>query len=326
MCDSSQETLIPRSGAGLRRTVAVSDSMHPMRKSNSSNGLVIFNENGEIDDTFLYEDDYFEMQVPKLNTDGIPVSARVMNGGVLSRREQKQREKLTREEVSSWEVFDQALKEKETLACSQASSIAAAAAAVNSQSLDEAQDKTTKRKRRKRLVDRTSSPPLQLETTTATQSSRITSLISELKTAKKQHTSQTSLLQAPPPSQTPHIPKYTAQSSITSESTSTSLANSPMESVSYSSSDDNEYVIPKRELSFDEKSIIQKYLRSKLKCRYKPGDCSSNYISNEEQFIKINKKISRKIYSHIVNSTCEIEEYFKNECKLRDVIDGYIET
>lgn len=96
-----------------------------------------------------------------------------------------------------------------------------------------------------------------------------------------------------------------------------------METTSYSS-DDNEYT-QRRELTLEEKHIIQKIVRSRLKPRYKPGSNEEGYISNEEEFVTINKGISRNIYAHIVNSVDEVDEFFKNEAKLKQVVNKYIQ-
>lgn len=136
------------------------------------------------------------------------------------------------------------------------------------------------------------------------------------------------------------------QSSSDSPMSISPAANSPMELVSYSS-DDNDYTRPqqhqqqqqqmlsqnqfRRELTLDQKIEIQKHIRNKLRPRYKPNEINTTvrngeFITSEEDYIKINKTISRKIYNYILKQKLgEIDEFFTNEDKLRNLIDKYIE-
>lgn len=326
--------------------------------------------------------------------------SRTMNGGKLLRREQKQEELLTPEEADSWKTFQKAREltlieaslgmEPQAISSNpgtSSSSFASNSFLVSRTPLQS--NVTTRKKRRKQLSSKSDAgisthhvKPL------ANQPSRITNLINELKTGKKSETKNTTYNnkhdrhlyyqhQSYHPSMVSNSGSTSFDSPSYSESNSnlSSLVNSPspLEASSYSSSDDNEYTPQhKRELTYDQKSIIQKYLRHKLKDRYKPetaikrnygndhhsrknnyddndddnynhnlnnssnnisgnGDSGGHisncdYITNEEQFIKINKTISRKIYTHIVNSTSldDIEEYFKDADKLKNLIDLYI--
>ncbi|CAK9438268.1 uncharacterized protein LODBEIA_P25030 [Lodderomyces beijingensis] len=391
MCDYSQESLIPRRRRGVIRSIMASSSRHyqPHARASSSSstttrstlhrpgGLVIFNENNEIDDAFLYEDEeeeeeergveeptfepelrFLQQQQQQQQSSFDRASPRVMNGGTLLRREKRQEESLTQEEVNSWACFDK-------VKCKSGNLTAGGSAFRNLESTasTSASSNFVRKKRRKRSIEQSSAMESSSASTTTTtpvvqprivqsnipQPSRIANLINELKTNKK-----------PTPSTltsshfSTNFSAFHQHSSPTSESNSTSLANSPMD-INYSSSDDNEYTVatttntsatttttataaststatatiasaprPRRDqLSYNEKSIIQKHLRANLKSRYKPGVIEDGVISNEEEFIEINKNISRRIYGHILNSSCDVEEIFKDERKLRAIIDEY---
>lgn len=58
-------------------------------------GLIIHNENDELDDDFLYDNDKYHTKP-------------IINGGVLLRKELEIKEKLTEEEANSWDLFEQA--------------------------------------------------------------------------------------------------------------------------------------------------------------------------------------------------------------------------
>lgn len=316
MCDYNQETIIPM--RPIRRALFTGVTRRQMP---SSRRLVIRNENDEIDDSFLYNDEpmpVFSNLQPR--HDDIPRANNVINGGVILRREQKLKLRLSEEEVSSWDMFEQARNQPGD------------DIGMDVTSSSTTKDDTTRRRRKKRTANsvqpsqQLSMPHQQTMTplpgSSTLQGSRISNLIGQLKHAKKQYNTVT--LSS---SSTTGVPLALAPSNILPSSSASdsaaSIGNSPMETTSYSS-DDNEYT-QRRELTLEEKHIIQKIVRSRLKPRYKPGSNEEGYISNEEEFVTINKGISRNIYAHIVNSVDEVDEFFKNEAKLKQVVNKYIQ-
>jgi len=317
MCDCHQETILPM--RPVRRALF---SGMTRRQPPTSRRLVIRNENDEIDDSFLYNDEPMPaFSSMRMHHDEVPRASNVINGGVILRREQKMRLRLSEEEVSSWNMFEQARKQGD----GDVSMVVTSSSA--------AQDGNKRRRRRKRaaeLVQPLEQPSISPQQSVAAtlgnlsvHESRISNLIGQLKHPKRQHNSlaltSSSLSSAGPLTLAPSnmIPSSSASESAAS------ITNSPMESTNYSS-DDNEY-IQRRELTLKEKQVIQKIVQGRLKPKYKPGPSEGGYITNEEEFIAINKRISRNIYAHIINAVDDVDEYFKNEEKLRKVVNEYIE-
>ncbi|KAG5421598.1 hypothetical protein I9W82_000689 [Candida metapsilosis] len=305
MCDYNQETILPM--RPLRRALF---SGITRRQTPSSRRLVIRNENDEIDDSFLYNDEPMPLFSNfHAHHDGLPRASNVMNGGVILRREQKLRSRLSEEEVSSWNLFEQARSQPE----------GDVDVGVGSSTTV---DTNKRRRRRKRTIGasqsslKTESPEQQAVPVSGIQESRISSLIGQLKHTKRQSNSMAFSGTGTLPASSNIVPSSSLSDSAAS------IGNSPMESTSYSS-DDNEY-IQRRELTLEEKHVIQKIVRGKLKPRYKPGSNEEGFISNEEEFIAINKRVSRSIYAHIINSVEDVDEYFKNEAKLKQVVNEYI--
>ncbi|KAI5969416.1 hypothetical protein CANMA_001483 [Candida margitis] len=325
MCDYNQETILPM--RPIRRALF---SGITRRQTPSSRQLVIRNDNDEIDDSFLYDDEpmpvFSNLQSCQ---DDVPRASNVINGGVILRREQKLKSRLSEEEVNSWDMFEQARNQSGD------------DVDIDVFSSTTTQDRSRRRRRRKRAAEPILSPPspqsLQLQSAidplpnSVMQESRISSLIDQLRHTKKQHgtaeqSSSSSSSSSSATATATAIHLALASSNIVPSSSASdsaaSMGNSPIESMSYSS-DDNEHTQP-RELTLEEKFVIQKIVRSKLKPRYKPGSQEAGCISNEEEFIAINKRISRNIYAHIVNAADEMDEFFKNEAKLKQVINEYI--
>ncbi|EMG50581.1 hypothetical protein G210_2143 [Candida maltosa Xu316] len=250
ICDYHQETIIPTrsvrprgtNNINLARNNRVRNVIEGTKRNHS--GLVIHNDNDELDVDFLYhdeshnggDDDYephFHLHSPHNP---------VINGGVISRREQKQKAKLSIEEVKSWDMFDKARVGTEVT--------------PESSSVEPSQDKRQRRKRKKVTPIETSSTASLAVPSSS--SSRISQLIGSLKTSKSK-----------PLSYNQPQPTTTTNTFIPSDSpmSISPAANSPMESVSYSS-DDNEYTRqkqPPKELTLDQKVEIQKHIRNKLR-------------------------------------------------------------
>lgn len=381
ICDCNQETWLPRRRSRRitsRLQLDHQESRGPRRRGRiTTNGLVIHNDNDELDVDFLYSNDGDDYEYN--NTGGSDrVSLEntlqgqyhvhlhynpVINGGVISRREQRQREQLTTEEVQSWEIFDEARKNSETaplLGISQDTTPNGSTSnnTVISGNLN-GRTATQQRRKRKKVtpIESSTSTSNGMGTISSNGNSRISQLIDQVKTSngklltiynQQQVQLQLQLQLQPrgvlvtPLASTTSYP----QSSSDSPMSISPAANSPMELVSYSS-DDNDYTRPqqhqqqqqqmlsqnqfRRELTLDQKIEIQKHIRNKLRPRYKPNEINTTvrngeFITSEEDYIKINKTISRKIYNYILKQKLgEIDEFFTNEDKLRNLIDKYIE-
>ncbi|KAI5966166.1 uncharacterized protein KGF55_000475 [Candida pseudojiufengensis] len=374
MCDYNQETVIPNNHLSLRRRGLLTSSIrrHLSQQPRSQNRrLIIHNDNDELNDDFLYnedlsDNDMSDEQIIQFNdirhtspnsTTQIPEFSRsssssntsnIVNGGILLRREQKQNEKLSIEEVNSWDMFDKA--RKESIEENQQEHTNALSSSSNSVS----NGNERRRRRRKRSAEE-DNIDTQLSLTNSTNtlnstipqsSSRISNLIDQLKHTKKPHTSATQQNSQ----YLNQFPQSYINSTLASQSdSSTSIGNSPMESNAYSS-DDNEYtrnilvnnnIQPELitrdgsnkqiELTYEQKLKIQKQVRNKLKIRYNPNfkveeDQATDIITNEEEFIKINKKISRKIYNHILSNQEEnvsIDSIIEKNDYLQELIDKY---
>lgn len=365
ICDCNQETWVPRRTRRITPWLEVDhQESRGSRRSRNTNGLVIHNDNDELDVDFLYNNDY--------NDDGsnggiLENSLHrqyhvhlhhnpVINGGVISRREQRQREQLTNEEVQSWEIFDEARKNSEIEQHVGTSESTNTTCSSNAPFLGSLNERTVTRQRRKRKkvtpIETITSTSSGMSTISSDGGSRISQLIDQVKTSNgKVSTTYNQQISPPPQKQqrallvTPLASTtYYPQSSSDSPMSVSPAANSPMELVSYSS-DDNDYTRLqqqqqmsllnqfRRELTLDQKVEIQKHIRNKLRPKYKPNEINNNtdnnsseIITSEEDYIKINKTISRKIYNYILKQKLnEIDEFFTNQDKLRNLIDKYIE-
>ncbi|KAI5955881.1 hypothetical protein KGF54_001383 [Candida jiufengensis] len=408
MCDYNEESIIPNNNLrSFRRTLFSSGNNNSSSSSrrqrimqdqqpgrsvlpNQRSRLIIHNENNELNDDFLYNEDFNDDY--DIDTSDEPIlefsdlqqeqgqmrlaefprpttssnNSNIINGGILLRREQKQIENLSAEEVNSWDMFDKARKESivEETKDHQASQT------VESE-IPTASSTKQRRRRRKRSAEDRIEPmvvedsnqvnavsPVLLQPSTIQSSSRISNLIDQLKHTKKAHTSSSSSYQH---YQYQHQFPQAYISNVGSQSdSSTSMGNSPMESTAYSS-DDNDYtrnvgklpmeksydknesinyIEPNKqvELTYEQKLKIQRHVKNKLRLKYKPGhkiikesssiDNNEGFITNEEEFIKINKKISRKIYSHVLNNQNKnhstIDEIIEDESLVQELINKYV--
>ena len=337
-----------------------SDFPHEIRPTpapiRNRRGLVIYNENHELDDDFLYDvEDLFDLNEnlafpDKFETRVFP--SPVINGGVILRKELKARQNLSREEQQSWELFDEVRKnDVEPSQPSEGSS--------NSQD----QDTTKKRRRRKKITpvkeeiivgsssdckiivgsssDRKIVAGSSLDRTN-TVPSRISSLINQLKTSPASvpfNINTCRQQQGPPPP--PPLNLSDSPASISPAS------NSPMEFASNDSDTqyDSDVKILKKvklvELTLDQKIEIQKYIRNNLRPLYKPTTNSTEAsplgpltIASEEDYIKINKTISRKVYGHVLSihmNNGELDQhmmdnFFKEDdpSKLKEIVDLHV--
>lgn len=251
----------------------------------------------------------FEDSLDSLEAVAPPLERRsrsnVLNGGVLLRREERALRNLTPEEAHLWDMFEQA----------------------RTGNLDLAPTTTVEEKpRRKRRRRTTEAVPLESlssqaasgQGTSESGSSRIGSLMNQIKLRPQrggtvpEERSSTSL---PLPLVAPPITRLSPMiSPVTSDSESESRR--PL------------FDRTGRELTLEQKRMVQKYVRDNLRPLYTPNETSRRgTITTEEEYIRINKSISRKIYSAILSLEEEegpliYEDYFgSHSSKLRDLVD-----
>lgn len=299
LCDNEHQFVQPyptqRRRPATQRVLQTSSGPRIPPPPRQGRGLIIHNDFNELDDDFNDdEDDYSELQTYP-----------VINGGVLLRKEQRDRQNLSTDELQSWDLFDQARSGTD-----ETSSIIISNSPSN------------KRRRRKRITP--VQGPSSSGTSVTTGSSRISNLISQMKAPPSSTFRPQRLVQ----------PMHTPNS--TAESPSLSPVNtSPMEVISIESdtdSDTKSYKRPKPELSLEQKMDIQKHIRNKLRPLYKPSDStlSTFAITSEQDYININKTISRKIYGLILaleeQDRSLIDALFcsQDPSRLKDIIDKHV--
>ncbi|KAK6464061.1 hypothetical protein DFJ63DRAFT_333655 [Scheffersomyces coipomensis] len=157
----------------------------------------------------------------------------------------------------------------------------------------------------------------QLKTTTTT-TSVSSSSISPIQSSSSRGSRSTNVFSSPPqfPSQSQNSPIISISESPSSISP---MSNSPMELNDSDTQYESDFSKhrkrqlpplppppppppPRFELSLDQKVEIQKYIRNNLRPLYNPLQLNSK-IKDEDHYININKTISRKIYSHIINES-----------------------
>ncbi|GEQ66631.1 hypothetical protein JCM33374_g294 [Metschnikowia sp. JCM 33374] len=86
-----------------------------------------------------------------------------------------------------------------------------------------------------------------------------------------------------------------------------------------------------RPLTLDEKSMVQTHVRNNLRPLYRSSHSHPPQIHSEDEYIRINKGISRQVYSHI-SSLCTSKgpgvygEFFQGESDhLKKLVDFYVE-
>ncbi|CAI5757685.1 unnamed protein product [Candida verbasci] len=205
----------------------------------------------------------------------ITSTSTVINGGVISRRETKELANLTPDEITSWDIF-------EKIRTNQSAEIVRQEEAPKEQHV---------RRKRKKITPLKNTQPLIIPKSQGP--SRINELMNPSNMQKQSNSYSTSNSNSNP--QSPN-------------------SNSPMESITYSSSDDgnNEYV-----LSVDQKNTIQNLIRHKLMSKYSDN---SDLINNEERFIN---RILNKVITVLSNAN-NIDEYFNNNEKMDSLIDLYV--
>lgn len=283
VCDCCQEISVQVISHETRRNVV-----------SARRGLTIFNENDEIED---FDD-----------RDELIRTSSVLNGGVLLRREARQRENLTKDEADSWSALEQVR-------------LGTVSDSEKTQSPDPASSRKKRRRHREPpgLPSSTLLPMLLLlllllltSTNTVVSSasdkpSRIVSLMNQIK-------SGSTTLIADAARMIDNRVKGLDPGIAINIDLRASLPKSP--------------TIP-TELSFDQKKKIQKYVRDKLRPRYDPHSGSSDpeIIKTEQEYIEINKAISRKVYAEVLSlfvreSEDVMEDFFAREdAKLREMVN-----
>lgn len=296
-------------------------------------GLIIHNENGELDDDFLYDTSNLEEETNIGAENKRMYSPPIINGGVILRKELKEKQKLSKEEAQSWDVFDEARKCKVD---SESSNVVKSVA----QKIEEPRA----RRRRKKLSDlpHPNPNPELIEGTSANlqnvsekkqEKTRISSLISQVRSQQKGCKYERKVI--------------TGHGSPTTPEISTGISLNPTESISGDSgalsdietkSQRKKACIDKptsMELSLEQKVEIQKHIRNNLRPLYRPGESNpsrSPTIRSEEIYIEINKSASRKIYAHILSlitsgrDQLECVEYFNDdETKLKSIVEKFVQ-
>lgn len=291
--------------------------------------LVIRNDNDEIDDDFLYSEG--------LEGSSYVSSGRI-NGGVLVRKEQRARQLLSNDELRSWDAFDGTALEgniEEIITEHGVKEEVVKEESLTSEGVEVS--KPTPRRRRKKI-----SPvsPIKLASTTG---GRITNLISQLKLSQqsaqyipRHESSRTSPVESPSNSSSnsrsnsrPHSPTYSSCSKSNINSPAYSSINSPVGSISpaYSSTSSNPPANHMEiSLTLPQKSAVQRIIRNRLKPLY------TTSIQTEEDFIKINKHISRKIYSALLRQCTHDGKFNEGSLEvlfnldLKSLIEAYVES
>ncbi|CAH6718703.1 hypothetical protein CLIB1444_01S12662 [[Candida] jaroonii] len=292
----------PRTGVELTGNTGemVLEDEEPIRRPKETRGLIIHNENNELDDEFLYN--------------GPSTSSNVMNGGILRRRENKQLQQLSSEEIKSWEMFEKARNNDET------------------SNTEQSVDNNNRRKRKKRQE-----PIIPAEVTHTSGSSRISNLMNQIK-----HSEQPTFTNGQPldsdnftfpgssssrqspghsPGQSPALSPGHSPQSISPRSLSPQSPRSPIHSPPSTSPSINP-AGSGSELTLDQKSIIQVLIRNMLRPLYK-----EKVIKSQEDYISINKAASRKIYAKIIrlSQTFKLSEILMVDNKnLNSMIKEYI--
>lgn len=272
-------------------------------------GLIIHNSNNELDDSFLYQQEFNDDQNLPLH------SNHVINGGVLLRKELKAKKNLTEEEKQSWDGYEKLREGVEVVE-------------PNATTSDNHDSKKRTRRRRKKITPIETRELKQDQTIegcskTSSNSSRISSLINQLKTSSNKYSSN----QFPPP-----------QSINNLSDSPTSLSPSSNSLNEYSGESDTQYdsdskIIKKsrNELTLDHKIEIQKYIRNNLRPLYKIDSNSFPVIHTEDEYIKINKTASHKIYQHILDGGNRdlnfIDQTFNepHHIILKQIVDKYVQ-
>lgn len=311
VCDCRQEIANVRPERRARRPAAT-----------PSRGLVLFNENNEIEE---FDD-----------AEEVVRSTSVLNGGILLRREARAIQNLSPEESKSWELLE--------LARNGESSMDAAIPAQSSE--------TRKRRRRQAPVENSSAQMDNSEETKREVQEVKGEDLSEVQSKSSSiqlHTSATPLEgTGNRPSRIASLmSQINRRNRFSHHVLVPPIEHSPLSSecLNLAESDSGSEVDAKRhcnyvtELTLDQKRRVQKYVRNHLRPLYNPlasneyfaSNGESGHIRSEKEYIDVNKRISRQVYASILSQCVTqgpkaLEDYFSvDETKLKELVDGHVE-
>lgn len=283
-----------------------------LRRQGSRRGLVIHNENNELDDDFLYGSGSGSNQS---SPETYPQSSRpVLNGGVLLRKELRIQEQLSEEEVRSWQALDE-IKQKEHVLGTQAVFNRSTTTTINS-TTNTASAIINESPRRKRRRRRVVGPPLRDTGGDSTSGdsageTRISSLINQIKHSNN----------------TPRRSIY-----FDHHNSNTGPARSPLSSSS--SAQHLPIHLPSSEgqfeLTLEQKQMVQKHIRNALRTIYIPNGDPNEYhypiLKSETEYIEVNKTASRRIYRHIVEEYEPVKQLFEvgDDHRLQRIVDEFV--
>lgn len=319
ICDFQQDLILPPSSARRRQTASIMHSISNRRpRTNVRTGRnvirnIVTNQNlrrqrrnemelvelygmdEEVDppeqpEVYNFSDEDMDLES---NDDGAPddyyIPPPVLNGGIIARNELRQRATLSEEELKSWDLFDRA-KEGDS------------EVDINSNN-----NTGTSRRRRRKRTTHLEMPDHSLgdnNLNTHVSSSKVLMIISQMR-LNNQQTASSSI------GSFTHYPKdaqvgSSSSSMYTASPTGGSPAsmNSNFSPVTSAEEDSKRFsdssLDKKNELTFDQKSKIQTFIRDKLRPLYKRRLSKDvKLIKSEEDYIRINKSASRKIYGSI---------------------------
>lgn len=374
MCDYSQELVappIPRPGgaifrASANRRIEVEADDQPSEYSIRRGGLLLRNESYDSNNDphandFEFDNDLDNYSaVSSAASRPLPhYSIPVLNGGVLLRREMRERQNLTHDEAKSWDLFNQA------------KNIEGPAEPVQMRQ-DRPSTEPTRRRRKKRvqITENTSSDAHSVpETTNIAGTTRIGTLMNQIKMTSSSTCRPSARRDTPisgsSNSSNDEYPCQSLPSSSGSVCQSPEVFSPPVE-LQASENKDNQTDVDQdnvsdievstrkkvcqgqtkpytRLLTLEQKTQIQRLVRGRLKPLYRPNAASKNdtnsmVIQTEEQFITINKRISRRVYEHILapgNNQPSLESLFEltssglnlqENSLLQNLVDGFVET
>lgn len=220
----------------------------------------------------------------------------VLNGGVLMRREARARQNLSPDEARAWSAFESARSGADS---------AVERAVVELQ--------PRRKRRRPRPAETASASALQADPEVQPGRSRISLLMSQIR-------SLTMTL-------VPNVDRAPQLAFPSEYSPQSSHPLTPASSPQSTSSDLAEKIPP---LSLENKQMVQTHVRNVLRPLYN-GDVQLRRIKTEEEYIHINKSLSRQIYTHISSlcaskgPQCYDELFAGDSNKLQQLVDTHFE-
>lgn len=304
---------------GLNVTLGGGSSLN--RSISNRNGLVIFNENGELDDEFLYQDNAV-MFNQKANKE-----RNFINGGMIMRKEIREKERLTVEELESWNLYNKAKKN----VVDPQTQDDGHEAGTEKNSFSSGNQVNRKKRKRQEVSFRPLSPRMgsskSLEGDRKTgerrdgigSTSRIAGLIRLLKSSNDLESDDVLPL-------------------VNNSELNTNLVSSmPLQQDNKELGKQDESTTKDIQLTFEQKTQIQKHIRTNLKPLYKPGKDNISdgcFINSEDLYVKINKSVSKKLYGYIISiatpsdgniSSGTLSKWFENnQDHLKNIVQVFL--